>query len=60
MEAADDPDSDGMDDTPATPPPNVSEDGSGSEMATDEEQDILAYTGLGRDEDSSSDGFERI
>jgi len=58
METTDD--SDEMDDTPASPPPNVSDDEGASDMATNEEADLLAYTGLGRDEGISSDGFEHI
>jgi len=52
-----------MDDAPATPPPNVSTDGSGEEMETDDEEDLLAYTGEGRDSAASSsdeDGFQRL
>jgi len=47
-----------MDDTPASPSPNVSED----EMDTDEEEDLLAYHGINRDQDSSSDedGFQHV
>jgi len=50
-----------MDEAPATPPPNVSEDGS-STMRTDKEEDLLAYTGEGRDgaASSSDDGFEHV
>jgi len=50
-----------MDEAPATPSPNVSEDGS-SEMETDEEAELLAHTGEGRDgaASSSDDGFEHI
>jgi len=48
----------GMDEAPATPSPNVSD---GSNMDTDEEEDLLAYTGEGRDgADSSDDGFEHV
>jgi len=47
-----------MDAAPSTPSPNVSEDG--SNMDTDEEEDLLAYTGLGRGTDDSSDSFEHI
>jgi len=44
---------------PSTPSPNVSEEG--TEMVTDEEEDLLAYTGLGREDDASSkDGFEHV
>jgi len=57
MDAADD--SDRMDDAPATPPLNVSDDDIASDMATDDEENLLAYTGLGQD-GSSSDGFEHI
>jgi len=54
-----DADEEEMDDAPATLPPKVSTDGSGEEMETDEEEDLLAYTGEGRDgADSSDDGFE--
>jgi len=41
-----------MDEAPATPSPNVSDD---SNMETDEEAELLAYTGEGRDGDDSSD-----
>jgi len=49
-----------MVEAPATPSPNVSDDG--STMDTDEEQDILAYHGLDRDgaASSSEDRFEHI
>jgi len=47
-----------MDEEPATPSPNVSKDGSGTEMQTDEEDDILAYHGLGLDDSSDEDGFQ--
>jgi len=48
-----------MDEAPATPPPNVSD--SEGDMDTDEEEDILAYHGLDRDgDDSSDDGFQRV
>jgi len=52
-----------MDATPATPSHNVSEDGSedGSDMATDDEEGVLAYTGQEReDSGSSNDGFEHV
>jgi len=53
---------DEMDDAPATPPPNVSTDGSGEEMETDEEDDILAYHGLDRGgaDSSDEDGFQHV
>jgi len=44
-----DADEEEMDEAPATPSPNVSADGSSEEMETDEEKDLLAYTGEGRD-----------
>jgi len=49
-----------MDAGPSTPSPNVSEDG--SNMDTDEEEELLAYTGMGRGNDNSSsdDGFEHV
>jgi len=53
-----DADEEEMDDAPATPSPNVSDDGSGEDsMETDEEEDLLAYTGEGRD---GADGFEHV
>jgi len=45
-----------MDDAPASPSPNVSDD----EMATDEEEDLLAYHGLHRDSSSDEDGFQHV
>jgi len=51
-------DTEEMDEAPATPFPNVSD---GSEMETDEEDYLLAYTGEGCDgADSSDDGFEHV
>jgi len=49
-----------MEEAPATPSPNVSDDG--STMDTDEEEDILRYHSLDRDgaASSSDDGFEHI
>jgi len=48
----------GMDEAPAAPSPNVSD---GSNMDTDEEEDILTYHGLDRDgADSSDDGIEHV
>jgi len=56
-----DADEEDLDEAPATPSPNVSEDDSSAEMQTDEEEDILGYHGLGHDGDSSSDdGFGHI
>jgi len=51
-----------MDAAPASPSPNVSEDGSddGEEMDTDEKEGLLAYTGQERNSESSSDGFEHV
>jgi len=48
-----------MDEAPATPSPNGSD---GSDMETDEEAELLAYTGEGRDgaASSSDDGYEHI
>jgi len=48
--------------TPATPFPNVSEEGNddGSAMATDDEEWLLAYTGQEPDSESSNDGFEHV
>jgi len=43
-----------MDEAPATPSPNVSD---GSNMDTEEEDDILAYHGLNRNASSDEDGF---
>jgi len=42
-----------------TPSPNVSD---GSEMETDEEDDLLAYTGEGRGgaDSSGEDGFQHV
>jgi len=47
-----------MDDSPASPSPNVSED----DMDTDEEEDLLVYNGINRDQDSGSneDGFQHV
>jgi len=45
-----------MDDAPASPSPNVSED----EMDTDKEEDLLAYHGLHRDSSSDEDGFQHV
>jgi len=46
-----------MDEAPAKPPPTVSSD----EIETDEEEDLLAYHGLDRQDDSSSDyGFQHV
>jgi len=47
-----------MEAAPSTPSPNASE--NSSDMDTDEEEDLLAYTGLGRDEDGSRDSFEHV
>jgi len=49
-----------MDEVPATPPPNVSD--SEGVMDTDEEEDLLAYHGIDRNNDSSSDedGFQHV
>jgi len=47
-----------MEEAPATPSFNVSDDG--STMDTDKEEDILAYHGLDRAASSSEDGFEHI
>jgi len=44
-----------MDDTPASPSPNVSDD-----MDTDEEEDLLAYHGLQYDSSSDEDGFQHV
>jgi len=51
-----------MEDTPATPSPNVSEDGSddSEEMDTDNEEGLLAYTGQERHSDGLSEGFEYV
>jgi len=47
-----------MDEAPVTTPPNVSD---GSDMDTNEEEDILACHGLDQDgDDSSDDGFQRV
>jgi len=48
-----------MEEAPTTPSPNVSD---GSDMETDEEAELLAYTGEGRDgpASSSDDGFEHV
>jgi len=47
-----------MDDAPVTPPPNVS----GEERETDDEDDLLAYTGAGRcgADSSDEDGFQHV
>jgi len=45
-----------MEDTPASPSPNVSDD----EMDTDEEEDLLAYHGLNCDSSSDEDGFQHV
>jgi len=48
-----------MDEAPATPPPNVSD----GDMETGDEDDLLAYTGEGRDNATSSsndDGFQHV
>jgi len=46
-----------MDDALATPSPNVSDD----DMATDEEEDLLAYHGMDRNDSSSNeDGFQHV
>jgi len=47
-----------MDAAPSTPSPNVSEDG--TDMDTDEEEGLLAYTGQERHSDGSSDSFEHV
>jgi len=51
-----------MEDAPASPSPNVSEDGSddGYEMDTDDEEGLLAYTGQECHSDGSSNGFEHL
>jgi len=46
-----------MEDTPASPPPNVSDD---SDMDTDDEEDLLAYHGMHRDSSSDEDGFQHV
>jgi len=48
-----------MDEAPASTSPNVSD---GSNMDTDEEEDLLAYQGIDRNNDSSSDqdGFQHV
>jgi len=48
-----------LDEAPVTPSPKVSD---GSEMETGNEDDLLAYTGEGRDGDNSSDedGFQHV
>jgi len=51
-----------MDEARATPSPMVSED-DGSKMETDEEAELLAYTGKGHDGAASSsddDGFQHV
>jgi len=53
---AEDEEEEDMDAAPATPSPNVSDD----EMATDEEEDLLAYHGLNRDSSSDEDGFQHV
>jgi len=45
---------DDMEDSPASPSPNV------SEMDTDEKEDLLAYHGMSRDSDSDEDGFQHV
>jgi len=47
-----------MDEAPATPSPNVSDDDSEA-MNTDDEDAIL-YTGQGQQSESSSDGFQHV
>jgi len=52
-----------MNDTPASPSPNVSEDGcdDGSDMATDNDEGLLAYTGQERENSGSSNHrFEHV
>jgi len=49
---------DNMDDSPASPSPNVS-DGDDS-MNFDEEEDLLVYHGLNRDTSSDEDGFQHV
>jgi len=48
-------------DTPASPPPNVSDDSDAS-MDTNGEEDLLANYGINRDHDSDSDedGFQHV
>jgi len=48
-----------MDEAPATLSPNVSD---GDEMDTNEEEDLLAYHGINRNDNSSSDedGFQHV
>jgi len=45
-----------MDDAPASPSPNVSD----NEMETDEEADLLASPGNNNDDSSSDDGFQHV
>jgi len=54
-----DDDEEEMDAAPASPSPNVSD---GSNMDTDEGEDLLAYHGMDRNNDSSSDedGFQHV
>jgi len=49
-----------MDAAPSTPSPNVSEDG--SNMEANEEEDLLAYTGEGRNgaDSSDEDGVQHV
>jgi len=47
-----------MDEAPATPSPNVSDDR--STMDTDEKEDILAYHGLDCADSSDEDGFQQV
>jgi len=53
-------DEEDMDKAPATPPANISD--SDGDMKTGDEDDLLVYTGEGRDgaASSSDDGFEHI
>jgi len=48
-----------MEDTPASPPPNVTDD-SDANMDTDEEEDLLAYRNLNRGDSSDEDGFQHV
>jgi len=47
-----------MEDLPASPPPNVSDDS--DDMDTDGEEDLLAYHGMSRDSDSDEDGSQHV
>jgi len=47
-----------MDESPASPPPNVSD--SEGNMETDEEEDLLAYHGMNHDSSSDEDGFQHV